>query len=134
MPRPTRGVDERFHVPIPRLIDSRGLCPRLPLAGTGWLILGSADGLQDRVHPGLHRGGLWLGRGDFGHLIQTLAGTSVTGTSFAVALIFVSFAYSGWNAVAYLGGEIRRPGRNLPLALALGTLVVIALYLSCSIP
>ncbi|NCA72079.1 MAG: amino acid permease [Sphingobacteriia bacterium] len=74
-------------------------------------------------------GGLWLGQGDFGHLTQTLAGTSVTGASFAVALIFVSFAYSGWNAAAYLGGEIRRPGRNLPLALALGTLVVTALYL-----
>jgi len=35
---------------------------------------------------------------------------------FAVALIFISFAYSGWNAAAYLGGEIKRPSRNIPLA------------------
>lgn len=47
----------------------------------------------------------------------------------AVALIFVSFAYSGWNAAAYLGGEIRSPHRNLPLALICGTLVVTLLYM-----
>lgn len=48
---------------------------------------------------------------------------------FAVALIFISFAYSGWNAAAYLGGEIRRPSRNIPLAMLVGTLIVTALYL-----
>ena len=47
----------------------------------------------------------------------------------AVALIFVSFAYSGWNAAAYLGGEIRHPSRTIPLALLSGTLIVTALYL-----
>ncbi|EXJ14207.1 APC family permease [Imhoffiella purpurea] len=73
--------------------------------------------------------GLWLGQGDLGHLSQSLSDSGVSASSFAVALIFVSFAYSGWNAAAYLGGEIRRPGRNLPLALALGTLLVTLLYL-----
>ena len=34
---------------------------------------------------------------------------------FALALGFVLFAYGGWNAAVYLGGEIRRPGRTLPL-------------------
>ena len=48
----------------------------------------------------------------------------------AVALIFVSFAYSGWNAASYLGGEIRSPQRNLPLALICGTLVVTLLYMA----
>ena len=48
---------------------------------------------------------------------------------FAVSLIFISFAYSGWNAAAYLGGEIKRPGRNIPLALILGTTAVILLYM-----
>ncbi len=50
--------------------------------------------------------------------------------SFAVGLIFVTFAYSGWNAAAYLSGEIRNPSRNLPLALGLGTGLVTLLYLS----
>jgi APA family basic amino acid/polyamine antiporter len=48
---------------------------------------------------------------------------------FAVSLILVSFAYSGWNAAAYLGGEIKRPGRNIPLALFAGTFFVMFLYL-----
>lgn len=47
---------------------------------------------------------------------------------FAVALIFVSFAYSGWNGAAYVAGEVRDPARNLPLALGLGTAVVLLLY------
>jgi len=49
--------------------------------------------------------------------------------NFAVALIFISFAYSGWNAAAYLGGEIKRPSRNIPLAMLAGTLMVTAIYL-----
>lgn len=49
--------------------------------------------------------------------------------NFAVALIFISFAYSGWNAVAYLGGEIKNPSRNIPLAMLVGTSVVTVLYL-----
>jgi len=54
-------------------------------------------------------------------------------TRFAVALIFISFAYSGWNAAAYLGGEIKRPSKNIPLAMLVGTLVVTALYLMLNV-
>jgi APA family basic amino acid/polyamine antiporter len=49
--------------------------------------------------------------------------------NFAVALIFISFAYSGWNGAAYLGGEIKRPSRNIPLAMLVGTAIVTVLYL-----
>jgi APA family basic amino acid/polyamine antiporter len=52
---------------------------------------------------------------------------------FAVSLILVAFAYSGWNAAAYLGGEIRNPGRNIPLSLLVGTLLVMGLYLALNI-
>ena len=38
------------------------------------------------------------------------------------------FTYSGWNAAAYVAEEIRDPGRNVPRALALGTLAVVAIY------
>lgn len=54
---------------------------------------------------------------------------SILDGRFAVALIFISFAYSGWNAAAYLGAEIKRPSRNIPLAMLLGTLIVTVLYL-----
>lgn len=48
---------------------------------------------------------------------------------FAASLIFVFFAYSGWNASAYLGGEIKNPQKNIPLSLAAGTLAVTGLYM-----
>jgi APA family basic amino acid/polyamine antiporter len=55
---------------------------------------------------------------------------SVSVGSFAVALVFVSFSYSGWNAAAYVGSEVRAPDRNLPRAMALGTALVTVLYLA----
>ena len=47
---------------------------------------------------------------------------------FAVTLVWVSFAYSGWNAAVYIAGEVRRPDRDLIRALLLGTMVVTVLY------
>ena len=49
--------------------------------------------------------------------------------SFAIALIYVTYAYSGWNAAAYIVGEIRKPNRNLPIALIGGTILVSVLYI-----
>jgi APA family basic amino acid/polyamine antiporter len=49
---------------------------------------------------------------------------------FAVSLIFVMFAYSGWNAAAYVAEEVRDVQRDLPRALVLGTLVVGVLYVA----
>lgn len=46
----------------------------------------------------------------------------------ALAFLPVYFAYSGWNAAIFVGGEIRNPARNLPRALVGGTLGVTALY------
>jgi APA family basic amino acid/polyamine antiporter len=48
----------------------------------------------------------------------------------AVSLVWISFAYSGWNAAGYVGGEVRVPERNLPRALLLGTGVVTLAYLA----
>ena len=48
---------------------------------------------------------------------------------YAIALIYVTYAYSGWNAAAYIVGEIKSPNRNLPIALIGGTLLVSILYI-----
>ena len=56
-------------------------------------------------------------------------GALLTSGAFAVALIYVNYAYTGWNAATYLTGEIEAPQRNLPRALALGTILVALLYL-----
>lgn len=53
----------------------------------------------------------------------------IFGNAFAVNLAFVSFAYSGWNASAYIANEIENPQRNVPRSLLLGTLSVMAIYI-----
>lgn len=48
--------------------------------------------------------------------------------AFAVALIYVSYSYSGWNAAAYITEEFKNPKKSLPIALIGGTLLVTLLY------
>jgi APA family basic amino acid/polyamine antiporter len=43
-------------------------------------------------------------------------------------MIAVFFTYSGWFAAAYVGSEVKRPGRNVPLALIAGTLIIALCY------
>ena len=73
---------------------------------------------------------LWWGGGETPPVFADQVPVELLPGKWAVSLIFVSFAYSGWNAAAYMGGEIRAPGRNLPLALISGTLLVMALYMA----
>lgn len=44
------------------------------------------------------------------------------------ALLAAFWAYEGWNTVGFIGGEIKNPNRNLPLALFFGMLVIIGVY------
>ena len=48
--------------------------------------------------------------------------------SFAIAFVYVTYSYTGWNAAAYIIEEIDRPRINLPKALVRGTLMVTLLY------
>ena len=48
---------------------------------------------------------------------------------FAVVLVFVAFAYAGWNAAAYIGTELKEPKRTLPRSLLIGTTLVTLLYI-----
>jgi len=50
-----------------------------------------------------------------------------------VASLGAFWGYEGWNNIAYIGEEINNPKRNLPLALGLGTLLVIATYVALNI-
>jgi APA family basic amino acid/polyamine antiporter len=70
--------------------------------------------------------GFSLGAGSTGNFVQ--GGGTVSGGAWLLALIPVLFTYSGWNAAAYVAEEVRQPERNVPLALATGTLAVIAVY------
>ena len=48
--------------------------------------------------------------------------------AFAVSLIYVNYAYSGWNAATYISGELAAPQQSLPWVLGVSTTVVAALY------
>jgi len=52
----------------------------------------------------------------------------VLSPGFAVSLVFVTYAYAGWNSAIYIVGEIRDPQRNMPLSLVGGTALVTVLY------
>jgi APA family basic amino acid/polyamine antiporter len=72
--------------------------------------------------------GLFSGRGDYSHLSQHIPSAGGVAGFFA-AMVSALWAYDGWNNVTMVSSEIRHPGRNLPRALILGTLAVIATYL-----
>jgi APA family basic amino acid/polyamine antiporter len=71
-------------------------------------------------------------RGDASRLLAgggaTLA--ALGSPAFAVALVYVSYAYAGWNGAVYVAGEVPDPGRTVPRALLAGTILVAALYLA----
>lgn len=73
--------------------------------------------------------GFLFGSGSTAHFEMARPQGGFSAEGFAVSLIFVAFAYSGWNAAAYIGGEIKNPQKNIPIALAAGTLAVMGLYL-----
>ena len=52
----------------------------------------------------------------------------VASPAFAVSLVYVAFAYTGWNAAIYIVGEMENPSRDLPRALFIGTAIVLVLY------
>src|SRR6266571_1531419 len=53
---------------------------------------------------------------------------SMLSGAFAVALVYVMYSYSGWNAATYITGEITRPEKTVPRALLIGTTIVMVLY------
>lgn len=48
--------------------------------------------------------------------------------AFAIALIYVVYSYSGWNAAAYITNEFENPSKSLPIVLIGGTIIVTILY------
>ena len=94
--------------------------------GPGRLITNALAGLKVSALLIFIALGFTIGAGSTSNLV-TAAGP-VAGSAWLLALIPVMFTYSGWNAAAYVAEEVRDPGRNVPLALAIGTLAVIGIY------
>ncbi|MDO8679533.1 MAG: amino acid permease [Acidobacteriota bacterium] len=75
--------------------------------------------------------GFAFGTGALGNIGREAG--SVAPSNWLFAFIPVMLAYSGWNAASYVAEEIRDPGRNVPKALAIGTIAVIAIYFGLNI-
>ena len=79
--------------------------------------------------------GFAFGKGDFAHLFHEANAdvASLPWQAIGLSFLWIMFAYSGWNASAYIGSEIRQPKKNLPLSLLLGTGAVTILYLALNL-
>jgi len=94
-------------------------------------------GLKILLLLGVGFGAFFYSDGNWGNLALANTGGTCEGVAittggmagFAAAMIGALWAYDGWNNITFLAGEVKNPGRNLPLALIGGGLVVMALYL-----
>src|ERR1041384_1315332 len=90
---------------------------------------------------GVGLGAFFYSDGNWGNLSLinnggTCEGVDIVGggiAGFSAAMIGALWAYDGWNNITFLAGEVKNPGRNLPLALIGGGFVVMALYLSVNV-
>ena len=94
-------------------------------------------GMKILLLLGVGCGAFFYSDGNWGNLGMANTGGTCEGVpittggiaGFAAAMIGALWAYDGWNNVTFLAGEVKNPGRNLPLALIGGGLVVMSLYL-----
>jgi APA family basic amino acid/polyamine antiporter len=101
------------------LVHVRGL-------GPGRVVQNSLAGAKLAALASFVLLGFAFGRGEAAHLAPA---HQTAPPALLLALVPIMFTYSGWNAAAYVAEEVRTPERNVPLALGLGTAVVIAIYL-----
>ena len=76
--------------------------------------------------------GFAFGAGDWSHFSQATERTSSLGVpaQFFISLVFVYWAYSGWNAAVYVAEEIKEPDKTLPRAMILGAIFVTFFYVA----
>jgi APA family basic amino acid/polyamine antiporter len=55
-------------------------------------------------------------------------GSLILSSGFAVSLVWVSYAYTGWNSTVYISGEVRNPQKNIHKSLLMSTGFVMILY------
>ncbi len=102
---------------------------------TGARVQNVLTGLKILLIVGLVAAGFAVGKGSLAHFAAAapfrfdFGGLKTMGLS----LMWIMFAYSGWNASAYVGSEVRDPSRNLPRSLLLGTAIVALLYAALNV-
>jgi APA family basic amino acid/polyamine antiporter len=115
-----RSIVALATIAILSFIHIRGL-------GPGRIVQNVLAGLKASALVAIIALGFTIGTGSPA-AITAGAGVSVSGM--LLALVPIMFTYSGWNAAVYVAEEVRDPGRNVPLALGLGTAAVIVIYVA----
>src|ERR1700680_102302 len=103
----------------------------------GLVVLGVLIGRNAQAIAANFQGNFWHNAGlGAQHAVQVGVGGPMvlvgTLTILAVAQVGSLFSADAWNNVTFTAGEVKNPSRNLPLSLAMGTGVVIALYIACN--
>jgi len=75
-------------------------------------------------------GFVW-GQGNLAHFDVPSVAKETSGLDWkpiGLSLMWIMFAYSGWNATTYIGSEIKKPQKYIPGSLLLGTSIVLLFY------
>lgn len=73
-------------------------------------------------------GFVWIGKGETTNFQKPFEGSKSDITSYGTAASLALFAFNGWNNLNFATGELKNPQRNLPLAIAISCVVVMACY------
>ena len=125
---------------VPLIVSRRALVALVPIAvlsfihirglGPGRIVQNALAGLKAGALTIIIALGFMVGSGGTSADPNTVAMTAVPFSGMLLALVPIMFTYSGWNAAVYVAEEVRNPGRNVPLALGLGTVTVIVIYVA----
>ncbi len=126
---------------VPLIVSRRALVALVPIAvlafihirglGPGRIVQNALAGLKAGALAIIIALGFMVGSGGSATAdSSTVVMTAVPVSGMLLALVPIMFTYSGWNAAVYVAEEVRNPGRNVPLALGLGTATVIVIYVA----
>ena len=128
------GIDPTSHVMLARGLSAGAIVFAATVnvlgANLGALIVGVATWAKFAALAVLVLASFLLGAShgaDAAHFAAPSAGPLAVG-SIGLALVSVLWAYDGWADLSFASGEVKDPGRNLPRAIILGTLALIAIY------
>jgi basic amino acid/polyamine antiporter, APA family len=133
------GIDPVEHYVVARALSAAAIgfaaCANIIGANVGAAIVGVSTlakflALVVLVCASFALGG---GRGaSVTHLTASASGPIALG-AMGLALVSVLWAYDGWGDLSFAAGEVKNPQRNLPRAIILGTLALIAIYVLTNI-
>jgi len=124
---------------VPLIVSRRAMVALVPIAvlalihlrglGPGRIVQNALAGLKAGALAIIIALGFMVGSGGAATATPGPVGM-VPFSGMLLALVPIMFTYSGWNAAVYVAEEVRDPGRNVPLALGLGTATVIVIYVA----